>query len=60
MMVKTRYWTVGEIAEMLQVSRKTVYEWIKAGRLQAATFGAKTMRVREEEYERFLKEMEEG
>lgn len=58
-MVETRYWTIGEIAELLKVSKPTVYAWVKSGKLRAAVAGKQTMRVREEELSRFLREIEE-
>lgn len=59
MMVETRYWTVAEIAKLLKVSKPTVYDWIKHGKLRAAPLGRQTMRVRDEELARFLKDIEE-
>jgi excisionase family DNA binding protein len=37
--VDERYLTLPEVAERLQVSRRTVYRWIKGGELNAYQFG---------------------
>jgi excisionase family DNA binding protein len=38
-MVDTKYYTVAEIAELLKVSRQTVYNWIESGQLAAVQAG---------------------
>jgi len=38
--------TVAEAAEMLSVSRKTVYRWIKEGRLSACVIRLPSGRIR--------------
>lgn len=55
-MVDTRYWTVAEIAAMLHVSKKSVYEWVKSGELKAVDLGSQTKRVQEEDLQQFLTE----
>jgi len=42
-----------EVAEMLQVSRRTVVRWLKEGRLKGVRVG-RLWRVREEDLEAFL------
>jgi len=45
--------TPEQVAEMLQVTRRTVYTWIETGALKAVKAGAR-IRVREEDFENFL------
>jgi excisionase family DNA binding protein len=40
------YYTVAEVARMLNVSHSTVWRWIKAGRLPAYRAGGRNLRVR--------------
>ena len=39
--------TVHEVAEWARVHPKTVYRWIKMGKLEAIQFGARTYRIPE-------------
>src|SRR4051812_29859381 len=49
--------TVGDVAEMCQVHRKTVTRAIRAGRLRAARLGARgAYRLRHDDVERWLTE----
>jgi len=43
-----------EVAELLQVSRRTVVRWLKEGRLKGVRVG-RLWRVREEDLEMFLR-----
>ena len=49
-----KYYTPEEIAANLKVSRKTIYNWIRAGRLKAVKIGH-FWRVSESELNRLLK-----
>ena len=51
--VDERYLTLPEIAERLQVSRRTVYRWIKGGDLNAYQFG-REYRITESALKDFL------
>jgi excisionase family DNA binding protein len=51
--VDERYLTLPEVAERLQVSRRTVYRWIKAGDLDAYQFG-REYRITESALKDFL------
>jgi excisionase family DNA binding protein len=51
--VDERYLTLPEVAERLQVSRRTVYRWIKSGDLDAYQFG-REYRITESALKRFL------
>ena len=46
--------TVAEVAEWARVHPKTVYRWIKDGRLEALQLGPRTFRVPEDAVEKFL------
>ncbi len=46
----------GEVAVHLNVTRRTVYTWIKEGRLQAVKVGVKLWQVSAREIERFTSE----
>jgi excisionase family DNA binding protein len=46
--------TVSEVAEWVRVHPKTVYRWIKDGRLEALQIGPRTSRVPEDAVEKFL------
>lgn len=45
-------YTLKEIEDLLQVTRRTLYNWIKDGKLKAFRIG-KEWRVRKEELDRF-------
>ena len=56
-----RHWfKVSEVADRLAVQPKTVYEWIRAGELEATKFGPQSTRVRASELARFEREGIEG
>jgi len=46
--------TVLEVAEWARVHPKTVYRWIKDGRLEAIQFGPHTFRIPEDAIGKFL------
>ena len=46
--------TVPEVAEWARVHPKTVYRWIKEGRLEAIQFGPRTFRIPEDAVSQFL------
>ena len=46
------YYKVKEVAELLKVTRQTVYNWIRSGALKAERFG-NSIRISAEELERF-------
>ena len=46
--------TVLEVAEWARVHTKTVYRWIKDGRLEAVQFGPRTFRIPEDAIGKFL------
>jgi len=50
-----RYYTVSEAASVLDVSRTTVWRWIADGRLAAYRAGGRTIRIKREDLERFLR-----
>ncbi len=47
--------TVLEVAEWARVHPKTVYRWIREGRLEAIQFGPRTFRVPEDAIAQFLR-----
>jgi excisionase family DNA binding protein len=46
--------TVLEVAEWARVHPKTVYRWIKDGKLEAIQFGPRTFRIPEDAIGKFL------
>ncbi len=46
--------TVPEVAEWARVHPKTVYRWIREGRLEAIQFGPRTYRIPEDGIRQFL------
>jgi excisionase family DNA binding protein len=50
--------TVPEVAEWARVHPKTVYRWIKEGRLEAIQFGPRTFRIPEDAVRLFLRQVE--
>ena len=49
-----KIYTLKQVAELLQVSKQTIYNYIKAGKLQATKTG-KEYRVTNEQLEQFVK-----
>jgi len=47
--------TIDEVAQVLKVSKRTVYRWIESGDLKTARLGRKTYRVFESDLRKFLK-----
>jgi excisionase family DNA binding protein len=47
--------TISEVAAWARVHPKTIYRWIRQGRLEAIRFGPRTTRVAETEVRRFLR-----
>lgn len=49
-----KYLTLQEVSEIVNITRRTLYNYIKAGKLEAVKVG-KEWRVTPQEVERFLK-----
>ena len=58
-MVDQDFFTVGEIAEKLKVSYKSVYRWVQAGELAAYKFGT-DWRIGTADLERFIEQRRQG
>jgi excisionase family DNA binding protein len=54
---RTSFLTVAEVADMLRVSRMTVYRWVHAGDLPAVRFG-RSFRVPQAAVDSFMAEAE--
>ncbi len=52
--------TVPEVAEWARVHPKTVYRWIRDGKLEAIQFGPRTFRVPEDAIGNFLNKSGKG
>lgn len=52
---RTKFLTVAEVAEMLRVSRMTVYRWVHAGDMPAVRFG-RSFRVPASAIEKFMEQ----
>lgn len=48
-----KIYTIGELTQLLQVTQRTIYNYIKSGKLKAVKMG-KYWRVTEEELKNFL------
>jgi len=48
-------YSVTEFAKLLNYNRRTIYRWVKAGKLEHYVFNGQT-RIPHSEYERLLKE----
>lgn len=55
-----RLMTAEEVAEYMQVSKNTVWRWIRDGELTAISIASQRYRIREEDLEAFIKERETG
>ncbi len=51
------FFTVKEVALLLQLNTLTIYDYIKAGKLKAVRLG-RTYRIQEKEFNRFIKKHE--
>lgn len=52
---RTTFLTVAEVADMLRVSRMTVYRWVHAGEIPAVRFG-RSFRVPQQAVETFMEQ----
>lgn len=52
-MAEIKVYTLDEIAEIMKVTRRTVYSYVKSGKLHAVKFG-KYWKVTEENFREFL------
>ena len=52
-MAKEEFYTISEAATILRVSRKTVYDWMKAGRLPYVQAGLRKRLIPKEAFESF-------
>ena len=50
----TKFYTLQEVADILRVSRQTIYNYVTAGKLKATKYG-KAYRVTESTLQEFLK-----
>jgi len=53
MQVEDRLFSIAEVAERLGMSKDTIHNWIKAGRLKASRIG-RFWRIRERDLEAFI------
>ncbi len=51
----TEYCTISEAAQLLRVSRSTVWRWIEAGELMAYRVGTRTIRIRRDDLRGLLR-----
>lgn len=51
------FYTVKEIARLLQLNTLTIYDYIKLGKLKAVRFG-RTYRIKENEFTKFVNKHE--
>jgi len=53
--VEETYYTIQEIADRLKVNYRTVYRWVRAGKLPAYKFG-QDWRITESDLKEFIEE----
>jgi excisionase family DNA binding protein len=46
-----------DVAEMLDVDKRTVQRWVAEGRLKPARFGTRTVRFMREDVDRFVRDV---
>lgn len=51
----TKFYSLQEVADLLKVSKQSIYNWLKEGRIKAKKYG-KEYRVTQEELNRLIKE----
>lgn len=51
--VECAYFTVKEVAKMMGVCTRTVYNWCRTGQLKASKIGTRNYRISADEYRRF-------
>lgn len=54
---RTKFLTVAEVADMLRVSRMTIYRWVHAGDMPAVRFG-RSFRVPQAAVDEFMRQAE--
>ena len=59
-MVDENLLTLDEVAKRLGISRVTLWRWVKDGKLSAVKLSQRTVYVRREELERFVRESEKA
>ena len=52
--------TVGEAAERLSVSKRTMWGWVAAGKIPAARLSRRATRIKVEDLERFVSDSTKG
>jgi excisionase family DNA binding protein len=57
-MVDENFLTLKDVAERLGVSKVTLWRWIKDGKLSAIKLSQRTVYVRKDELERFIRASE--
>lgn len=51
--MESKFMTVKEVAELLQLNKMTIYRYIQAGKLTAYKVG-KDLRIKKEDFDKFL------
>lgn len=51
----TKFYSLQEVADLLKVSKQSIYNWLKEGRIKAKKYG-REYRVTQEELNRLIKE----
>lgn len=51
----TKLYSLQEVADLLRVSKQSIYNWLKEGRIKAKKYG-REYRVTQEELNRLIKE----
>ncbi|MGA2669819.1 MAG: helix-turn-helix domain-containing protein [Dehalococcoidia bacterium] len=51
--MEEKFWKTSEIAKMLGVTRRTIYSWIKDGKLQSIKIGG-SIRIKQQDLDKFM------
>jgi putative molybdopterin biosynthesis protein len=57
--MESKFMTIKEVAELLQLNKMTLYRYVKAGKIEAYKVG-KDLRIRREDFEKFLETIRMG
>jgi excisionase family DNA binding protein len=55
-----RMWTPHELAEYFKVDLRTIYRWIREGKLEAIKLGGGSLRISQEQLDQFLEARKTG
>lgn len=57
--MESKFMTIKEVAELLQLNKMTIYRYVKAGKIEAYRVG-KDLRIKRDDFEKFLETIRMG